>query len=45
MTDYEMIGWNHQLNGHELGQTLGDRARQGDLACYSSWGHKESDRT
>ena len=24
MTEDEMVGWHHQLNGHELGQTLGD---------------------
>ena len=37
----EMVGWHHWLNGHELEQTLGDSG-QGSLACYSSWGHKES---
>ena len=39
-----MIGWHHQLNGHECEQTLGDSG-QGSLACYSPWGLKESDTT
>ena len=34
---------HHQLSGHESEQTLGDSEGQGSLACYSSWGHKESD--
>ena len=41
----EMVGWHHQLNGHESEQTLGDSEGQGSLACCSSWGHKESDTT
>ena len=45
MTEDEMVGWHHQLNGHELGQTLGDSEGQGSLACCSPWGHKESDTT
>ena len=40
-----MVGWHHQLNGHQFVQTLGDGERQGSLMCYSQWGHKESDRT
>ena len=45
MTEDEMVGWHHQLYGHEfeLALVLGDG--QGNLACYSPWGHKESDRT
>ena len=43
MTEDEMVGWHHQLNGHELDQTLGDGEGQGSLACCSPWGHKESD--
>ena len=39
----EMVGWHHQLNGHEFEQTLGDSEGQGSLACYSPRGHKESD--
>ena len=40
-----MVGWNHQLNGHEFEQAPGDAAGQGSLACCSSWGGKESDMT
>ena len=40
-----MIGWHHQLNGHELEQALGDGEGQGSLVCCSLWGHKESDMT
>ena len=43
MTEDKMDGWHHQLNGHESEQTLGNGEGQGSLACYSSWGHKESD--
>ena len=42
---YEMVGWHHQLNGHELGHTLRDSEGQGSLVCYSPWGCKESDTT
>ena len=45
MTEDEMIGWHHQLNGHEFEQTLGDGEGQGSLACCSPWGRKESDTT
>ena len=41
----EMVEWDHQLNGHEFEQTLGDSGGQGSLACCSSWGHRESDMT
>ena len=44
-TEDEMVGWNHLLNEHEFEQTLGDVEGQGRLACYSPWGHKESDMT
>ena len=40
-----MIGWHHQLKGHEFEQTLGDGEGQGSLAFYSPWGHKELDMT
>ena len=40
-----MVGWYHQRNGHEFEQMPGDSKGQGSLACYSSWGHKESDMT
>ena len=41
----EMVGWHHQLNRHELGQTLRDSDGQGCLAFCSPWGRKESDAT
>ena len=43
VTEDEMVGWHHQLNGHEFEQTLGDSEGQGSLECCSPWGHKESD--
>ena len=45
ITEDEMAGWHHQLNGHEFGWTLGVGDRQGGLACCNSWGHKDSDMT
>ena len=45
MTEDEMVGWHHQLNGHESEKTPGDSEGQGGLACCSSWGHKELDMT
>ena len=45
MTDDEMIGWHHWFNVPEFEQTLGDGEGQGSLACWSSWGHEESDTT
>jgi len=39
----EMVGWHHQLNGHEFEQTSGDSEGQGSLACCSPRGHIESD--
>ena len=42
-TEDEMVGWHHQLNGHEFEQTPGDSEGQGTLACFSPWGHNESD--
>ena len=40
-----MVGWHHQLNGHEFEWTLGDSEGQGSLVCCSPWGCKESDMT
>ena len=45
MTEDEMVGWHHQLDGHEFEQALGVGNGQGGLACCSPWGRKESDRT
>ena len=36
----EMVGWHHQLNGHEFEQDLGDDNGQGSLVCCSPWGHR-----
>ena len=44
-TEDEMVGWHHQLNGHEFEQALGVGDGQGSLVCCSPWGHKESDMT
>ena len=33
MTEYEMVGWHHRLNGHEFEQALGVGDGQGSLAC------------
>ena len=45
MTEDEMVGWHHQLSGHEFEQAPRDGDRQGSLVCYSPWGRKESDMT
>ena len=45
VTEDEMVGWHHRLNGHEFEQTLGDSKRQRSLAYSSPCGHKESDTT
>ena len=45
MTEEKMIGWPHQLDGHEFEQALGAGEGQGNLACHSPWGYKESDMT
>ena len=41
----EMVGWHHQLNGHEFEQVPGVGDGQGGLVCCSPWGRKESDTT
>ena len=45
MTEDEMAGWHHQLNGHEFEQALGVGDGQGGLGCCESGGRKESDTT
>ena len=40
-----MVEWYHPLRGYEFEQIQGDSEGQGSLACYSSWGRKESDTT
>ena len=44
-TEDEMVGWHHQLDGHEFEQAPGVDDGQGSLACCSPWGLKESDTT
>ena len=45
MTEDEMVGWHHRLNGHEFEQALENSEGQESLTCCSSWGHKESNAT
>ena len=45
MTEEEMGGWHHRLNGQEFEQVLGDGKEQGSLVCCSPWGHKGQDTT
>ena len=35
-----MVGWHHQLNGHEFEQTPGESEGQGSLVCCSPWGRR-----
>ena len=45
MTEDEMVGWYHRLNGYGFGWIPGVGDVQGDLVCCSSWGHRELDTT
>ena len=45
MTEDEMVGWHHWLDGHEFEQALGVGDGQGGLVCCSLWGCKELDTT
>ena len=45
MTEYEMVGWHHRLDGHEFEQAPGFDDGQESLACCSPWGQKELDTT
>ena len=45
MTEGEMVGWYHQLDGHEFEQAPGVGDGQGSLVCCSPWGLKELDMT
>ena len=45
MTEDEMAGWHHRLDGREFEWTPGSGDGQGGLACCNSWGRKESDTT
>ena len=45
MTEDEMVGWHHRLDGHEFKQAPRAGDGQGNLACCSPWGRKELDMT
>ena len=45
MTEDEMVGWHHRLDGYVFGWTPGVGDGPGGLACCSAWGHKEMDTT
>ena len=45
MTEDEMVGWHHRLNGHEFEQALGVGDGQGSQACCSPWSCKKWDMT
>ena len=45
MTEVEMVGRHHGLNGHGFGWAPGVGDSQGGLACCGSWSHKESEMT
>ena len=45
MTEDEMVGWHHRLNGYEFEQALGVGDGQRGLACCTPWGLKELDMT
>ena len=45
MTEDEMVGWHHWLNGNEFEQVPGVGGGQGSLVCCSPWGHKEWNTT
>ena len=45
MTEDEMAGWHHRLNGLESERTPEVGDGQGGLAFFNSWGRKESDTT
>ena len=40
-----MVGWHHQINGHELEQAPGNSEGRGSLACCSPCSHRELDTT
>ena len=45
MAEDELVGWHHQLDGHEFEQAPGDGGGQGSLMCYSLWGLKQLNMT
>ena len=40
MTEDEMVGWEHRLNGYEFEQALGVGERQGSMVFCSAWDHR-----
>ena len=42
MTEDEMVGWHHRLDGHEFEEAPGVCNGQSNRACCSPWGHKDS---
>ena len=44
-TKDEIVGWHHQVNGHEFEQAPRDSEGQGSLTCCIPQGHNESDMT
>ena len=45
MTEDEIVGWHHRLDGHEFEQALGVGDGQGGLVCHSAWSGRELDMT
>ena len=45
MTEDEVVGWHHRLDGHDFEQASGVGDGQGGLTCCGSWGDKELDMT
>ena len=45
VTEGEMVGWHHRLDGHEFEETPGDGKGQGNLVCCNTWRRKELDTT
>ena len=45
MSEDEMVGWHHRLDGHKFEQAPGVSDGQGSLACCTLWGQKELDMT
>ena len=45
MTEDELVGWCHRLDGHEFEQSLGVGEGPGSLVCCGPWGRKELDTT
>ena len=45
MAEDQMVGWHHQLDGHEFEEALGGDDGQRSLVCCSQSGHKELDMT